>query len=484
MDLMRDPLRNRGLATSLEERGALGLRGLLPAGVRSFEVQETCAMAQLRSKSTPLEKYSFLQGVQNVDERLYYSLLTKHTKECMPLVYTPTVGAACLAWSDLYAAAPRGLYLSLEDKGRIRGILEAWPGRDKVKAIVFTDGERILGLGDLGANGMGIPVGKLALYTACAGVAPEACLPVSIDAGTNNEALRADPAYVGLRRPRERGPAYDELVEEFVVAAQAAFGPDVLLQFEDFGNANAFRLLERYQPRACTFNDDIQGTASVVLAGLIASGRLSGRALAEETFLFLGAGEAGVGIADLIALAVSKESGCSLAEARAHIWLVDSKGLVTADCAKLAHHKRPYAHAAPAGMGPPAPKERGGVLLTAVEALKPTCLIGVSAVPNTFTKEVVEAVVRHTAHCPVVMALSNPTSQAECTAEQAYTWSGGRCLFASGSPFDAVTLPDGRSFTPGQVWTPRAHPGRGAALPTPPPFKCAAALLECPAKNN
>jgi len=366
----------------------------------------------------------------------------------MPLVYTPTVGAACQAWSDIYTGVPRGIYLSLKDKGNVGAILASWPQREQVKAIVFTDGERILGLGDLGANGMGIPIGKLALYTACAGVNPGSCLPVHLDAGTNNKKLLEDPFYVGLRQARSREQDYDDLVEEFVVGAQAAFGQNVLLQFEDFGNTNAFRLLEKYQPRCCTFNDDIQGTASVVLAGIFASTRLSGRALKDETFLFLGAGEAGVGIADLIALSITKETGASMEEARSRIWLVDSKGLITsARPDKLAHHKLPYAHA------PPAPIEGdfgGDKLHEATAQLKPTMLIGVSAVPQSFTQPCIETMCQNCPAFPVVMALSNPTSQAECTASQAYEWSKGACIFASGSPFDPVTLPDGTTKVPGQ----------------------------------
>ena len=374
-------------------------------------------------------------------------------------MYTPTVGAACLAWSDLYTSAPRGIYLSLKDKGRVGEILASWPQRELIKAIVFTDGERILGLGDLGANGMGIPVGKLALYTACAGVDPAGCLPVHLDAGTNNAKLLADPFYVGLRQERDGGQAYDDLVEEFIVGAQAAFGENVLLQFEDFGNKNAFRLLERYQPRCCTFNDDIQGTASVALAGLVASGRLSGRKLQDEVFVFLGAGEAGVGIADLVALAISKETGVAVEEARKKIFLLDSRGLVTsAREDKLAHHKLPYAHAPP----PPAVGDFGSdKLLAAVEAVKPTCLIGVSAVPQSFSEKTIQALCRHTPNSPVVMALSNPTSQAECTAEQAYAYSKGACIFASGSPFDPVALPDGSMRVPGQGNNAYIFPGVG-----------------------
>ncbi|CAM9815173.1 unnamed protein product, partial [Phaeothamnion confervicola] len=307
---------------------------------------------------------------QDINETLYYALLSRFTYECMPIVYTPTVGQACQEFSHLYRQTPRGLYISIKDKGNVAKILTHWPHKD-IRAIVFTDGERILGLGDQGIDGMGIPVGKLALYTACAGVPPQACLPVTLDVGTNNPDKLSDPFYMGLKQPRLTGGAYDEFVAEFIEAAVAAYGESVMLQFEDFGNTNAFRLLHHWQDKCCTFNDDIQGTASVALAGLLASERITGVELKDHRFLFFGAGEAGVGIAELISYAIQKETGKPLAECRKHISLVDSKGLVTkAREAHLQHHKLLYAHEAPACDD----------LFTAVERLEPSVLIGVSTI--------------------------------------------------------------------------------------------------------
>ncbi|MGB7905430.1 MAG: oxaloacetate-decarboxylating malate dehydrogenase, partial [Steroidobacteraceae bacterium] len=310
---------------------------------------------------------------------------------------------------------------------------------------------RILGLGDLGANGMGIPIGKLSLYTACAGLHPWKCLPVMLDVGTNNEALLADPLYLGLRQRRITGAAYDELVEEFVVAAQEVF-PGVIVQFEDFANHNAFRLLRRYRDRVSCFNDDIQGTAAVAVAGILSALRVTGKTMSGQTFLCLGAGEAATGISDLLVNAMGEE-GIDEASARARCWMVDSKGLVVASRGDLAEHKRPYAHAhAPVSD-----------FIGAVKALRPTAIIGVGATPGTFDEAVVREMSRINER-PIIFALSNPTSKAECTAQQAYQWSDGRALYASGSPFDAVTLPDGRHFVPRQGNNSYIFPGLGLAL--------------------
>ena len=319
-----------------------------------------------------------------------------------------------------------------------------------MKIIVVSDGERILGLGDLGANGMGIPVGKLSLYTACAGVHPQLCLPVTLDVGCNNAAMQEDPFYVGLRQRRLTGEAYDALLDEFITAACEVF-PGVVIQFEDFANHNAFRLLKKYRDRICTFNDDIQGTAAVVLAGLVSALRITGGELREQRILCLGAGEAATGICDLVVAALAGE-GLAGDEARRRCWLFDSRGLVVASRTDLTGHKRPYAHAH-AGIAD---------FAAAVEALKPTAIIGVAAVGGTFTQAVIEAMVRHNQR-PIVFALSNPTSKAECTAEQAYRWSGGRALFACGSPFDPVTL-DGRVFVPRQGNNSYIFPGVGLGV--------------------
>eukprot|EP00597_Dinobryon_sp_UTEXLB2267_P008115 CAMPEP_0170088140 /NCGR_PEP_ID=MMETSP0019_2-20121128/22464_1 /TAXON_ID=98059 /ORGANISM="Dinobryon sp., Strain UTEXLB2267" /LENGTH=515 /DNA_ID=CAMNT_0010306185 /DNA_START=167 /DNA_END=1714 /DNA_ORIENTATION=+ len=419
-------------------------------------------MKQLRKKATPLDKYIHMHTIQDSDENLFYAMLVGHTQETMPFVYTPTVGQACQEWSHIYRHTPRGLYISLKDKGHIREALDNYPNQD-IDVIVFTDGERILGLGDQGANGMGIPIGKLALYTACAGIHPAKCLPVHIDVGTNRQELLEDPAYMGLKQPRDRSEAYDLLIEEFFEQCQAKYGPNVLLQFEDFGNQNAFRLLERYRQRANCFNDDIQGTAAVVLAGLIASLPLTNKQnLDQHTYLFYGAGEAGLGIAELLASAIQQQTKCTIEEARQRCWFVDSKGLLSSSRSdKLEAHKKPFAHdvnsliqgAAVTAAAPPS-------LLESVKLLKPTALVGVSAQGGAFTEEVCKEMARNCEH-PLILPLSNPTSKAECVPRDAYTWTNGKCVLFSGSPFDAVTLPDGRSFLPGQGNNAYIFPGVG-----------------------
>jgi malate dehydrogenase (oxaloacetate-decarboxylating)(NADP+) len=366
----------------------------------------------------------------------------------MPVVYTPTVGQACLEYGNIFRR-PRGIFITANDRGQVVDLLQNWPYKD-IRIIVVTDGERILGLGDLGADGMGIPVGKLSLYTACAGIHPSQTLPVTIDVGTENQTLLNDPLYIGLRQRRLRGEVYDELIEEFIVAVQQVF-PGALIQFEDFANANAFRLLQRYRDEVCCFNDDIQGTAAVTLAGLYSALRITGGKLKDQKFLFLGAGEAGIGAGDLTVSAMMAE-GMSLDEARRHIWFVDSKGLVVKSRTDLTGHKLDYAH----------DHEFLPDFLTAVEALKPTGIIGVSGKPRMFSRPVLEAM----AGCndrPIVFSLSNPTSQTECTAEEAYTWTGGRAIFASGSPFDPVTV-NGRTFVPAQGNNVYIFPGVGMGV--------------------
>lgn len=443
--ILHDPVRNKGTAYTWAEREALNLTGLLPARVHSPAEQELRVLGNIRAKHTDLDRYLYLIALQDRNETLFYRVVMNHIEEMMPLIYTPTVGKACQEFQHIYRN-PRGFYVSLQDRGRVKEIMQNWPHRE-ARIIVVTDGERILGLGDLGADGMGIPIGKLALYTACAGIHPTQCMPVMLDVGTNNETLLNDPLYNGLERRRARGAEYNELVEEFIAAANEVF-PGVLIQFEDFGNSNAFRLLEQYRDQTCAFNDDIQGTGAVAAAGLIASLRITGGKLSEQKLLFLGAGEAGIGIADVFVAALAEE-GIAAEQARKQCWFVDSKGLLTSDRETMATHKIPYAH------------EHAYIadFAEAVREIKPTAILGLSGQPATFTKDVVEAMVEINDR-PIIFALSNPTSKAECTAKQAYTWSSGRAVFASGSPFGPVKLGN-QTFVPGQGNNVYIFPGVG-----------------------
>jgi malate dehydrogenase (oxaloacetate-decarboxylating)(NADP+) len=443
--LLHNPALNKGTAFTEEERDALGLRGLLPPYVSTQEEQVLRVMENFHKKPNDLERYIHMMALQGRNETLFYRVVLDHIEEMMPIIYTPTVGQACQEYGHIFRR-PRGMFVSARDKGRIVEILRNWPGED-VRIIVVTDGERILGLGDLGASGMGIPVGKLALYTACAGVHPAQCLPVTLDVGTDNERLLNDPLYIGIRQRRLRGEAYDDFVDEFMTAVQEVF-PEVLVQFEDFANVNAFRLLDRYRERQCTFNDDIQGTGAVALAGLYSALRVTGGRLSEQTVLFLGAGEAAVGIAGLIVAAMVGE-GLSEEEARNRCWLIDSGGLVVKGRSGLAGHKLPFAHD-----HAPLPD-----LLSAIEALHPAAIIGVSGQPGAFTQPVLAAMARLNDR-PIVFALSNPTSKAECTAEEAYSGTEGRAIFASGSPFSPVTLA-GKTYVPGQGNNAYIFPGVG-----------------------
>ncbi|GAV65521.1 malic domain-containing protein/Malic_M domain-containing protein [Cephalotus follicularis] len=450
--LLRDPRHNKGLAFTEKERDAHYLRGLLPPAFMTQELQEKRLMHNLRQYKVPLQRYMAMMDLQERNEKLFYKLLVDNVEELLPVVYTPTVGEACQKYGSIFRR-PQGLYISLKEKGKILQVLKNWPER-RIQVIVVTDGERILGLGDLGCQGMGIPVGKLSLYTALGGVRPSACLPVTIDVGTNNEQLLKDEFYIGLKQKRATGQEYAELLQEFMSAVKQNYGEKVLVQqFEDFANHNAFELLAKYSSTHLVFNDDIQGTASVVLAGLIAALKLVGGTLANHKFLFLGAGEAGTGIAELIALELSRQTKAPLEETRKKIWLVDSKGLIVSSRKEsLQHFKKPWAHE----------HEPVKALVDAVKAIKPTVLIGTSGVGKTFTKDVVEAMASFNKK-PIILALSNPTSQSECTAEEAYQWSEGRAIYASGSPFDPVEYNE-KVFLPGQANNAYIFPGLGLGL--------------------
>jgi malate dehydrogenase (oxaloacetate-decarboxylating)(NADP+) len=466
--LLHDPHRNKGTAFTDTERDTLGLRGLLPPRILTLEEQEERILQNFHGLRDPLEQYIYLTGLQDRNETLFYRVLVDHLALMMPIIYTPTVGEACQTFGHIFRR-PRGLYVTSQDRGRVRQILRNWPEPD-VRIIVVTDGERILGLGDVGANGMGIPIGKLSLYSACAGVHPSGCLPITLDVGTDNTALRADPLYIGLPHPRVRGAPYAELLEEFVAAVDEVF-PGVLLQFEDFATDNALGLLARYRDRLCTFNDDVQGTAAVALAGLYSAARITGVPLSRQRILFLGAGSAATGIAGL-AVGALRAEGQSEREARDHCWFFDSSGLVVQSRGELAAHKRPYAHDHPAT----------STLLDAITALRPTALLGLSTQGGAFTAPVLQAMAEVNDR-PVIFALSNPTAKSECTAEEAYRHTGGRAVFASGSPFDPVVLGE-RRFTPGQGNNAYIFPGLGlgvlisrARRVTDPMFQAAARAL-------
>jgi malate dehydrogenase (oxaloacetate-decarboxylating)(NADP+) len=432
--LLRNPRLNKGTAFTMAERHAYGLEGLLPPAVTTIELQVARRHAEIANLENDLQKYLVLSDLQARNETLFYAVLMSDPATYMPLVYTPTVGEACQKFAHIFREA-RGIYLPITAHGRVRDILQHWPDKD-VRFIVVTDGERILGLGDLGAGGMGIPIGKLALCTACAGVPPQYCLPVVLDVGTNNQAMLDDPLYFGLRQDRVRGEEYIEFVDEFVAAVQSLY-PKCCIQWEDFANINAVPILERYRNEICTFNDDIQGTAGVALAGILASLGITRQKITDQRFLFLGAGSAGTGIAELISQAMAG-AGMDIHEARRRNALFDINGLLVTSRKDLAEFQKPFA------------QDRSPIstFVEAVKALKPTGIIGVSAVPKLFNREVIETMAALNQR-PIIFPYSNPTSRSECSAEEAYRWSDGRAIFASGSPFPPVDI-GGRRFVPNQ----------------------------------
>ena len=446
--LLHNPRLNKGTAFTEAERRAYGLEGLLPPAITNTELQVARRHVEIANLDNDLQKYLVLSDLQVRNETLFYAVLMSDPATYMPLVYTPTVGEACQKFAHIFREA-RGMYLPIGARGRLREILSNWPEKD-VRFIVVTDGERILGLGDLGAGGMGIPIGKLALYTACAGVPPQYCLPVVLDVGTNNQQLLDDPLYLGLRQNRVRGEEYTAFVEEFVAAVQALY-PKCCIQWEDFANINAVPILARYRDKICTYNDDIQGTAGIALAGIFAALRITGQEITEQRLLFLGGGSAGTGIAELISQAMALD-GMDIREARGRNALFDIKGLLVTSRTDLADFQKPFA------------QDRAPVssFVDAVKALRPTAIIGVSTVPKLFTRQVIEAMAEINER-PIIFPYSNPTSRSECTAEEAYRWSGGRAVFASGSPFPPVELA-GRKFVPGQGNNVYIFPAMGMAV--------------------
>ena len=445
--LLNDPVQNKSTAFTQEERAHYGLQGLLPYGVTDIHIQQQRVLSNLRNKSSNIEKYIYLNGLLERNQRLFYRTLINHIGEIMPLIYTPTVGEACVKLSHIFRK-PQGFYLTPEDRGQILSRLKNWPETD-VRVIVVTDGERILGLGDLGANGMGIPIGKISLYVACAGIDPSQCMPVMLDVGTDNQILREDPLYLGYPHPRLTGKDYLSLIDEFVEAVQQRF-PDALIQFEDFSSRNAFTLLDRYSESTRCFNDDIQGTAAVTLAGIYASCRITHKSFADLKIMLLGTGSAATGVAELL-IPAFKAAGLSEAEACSRINFIDRQGLVTTNHALIKPRIRPFIKNLPATD-----------FVGAISAVQPDVLIGATGTAGAFT----EAVIREIAHCqerPVIIALSNPTSHTECTAEQAYQWSEGRAIFASGSPFAPVTLGE-KTYHPAQGNNVYIYPGIGLGV--------------------
>ncbi len=442
--VLRNGAVNKSTAFTREERETLGLRGLLPHCACDQDTQLSRVLKNLRRKEFDIERYIFLAALQGRNERLYYRTVIENIEEILPLIYTPTVGQACKEFAHIFRQ-PKGFYITPDDKGEIRHILDNWPD-DDVRVIVITDGQRVLGLGDLGANGMGIPIGKLALYVACAGIQPSQCLPVMFDVGTNNEELLEDPLYLGYPHKRLEGEGYFELMAEFIEAVQDKF-PAALVQFEDFLTPNAYSLLNSYRDKVLSFNDDIQGTAAVTLSGVYASTRISGHDFKDLRIMFLGAGSAATGIGDLM-VAAFMEEGLSAEEARGRLWFVDQYGLLNKNRDDLMAHNLPYAH-----------DYEDLDFISAIKDIKPHVLIGATGAPGTFTQDVVEAMTELNDH-PAIFALSNPTSRAECTAAQAYEWSKGKAVFTSGSPFDPVVY-DGKKLKPGQGNNAYIFPGIG-----------------------
>ena len=456
-ELLANPLTNKGTAFSADERADLHLEGLVPPAVCTIDQQLERVYESFRAKQTPLERYIYLASLQDRNETLFFRLVQDHLDEMMPVLYTPVVGEACQQFSHIYRR-PRGLYISYEQRDAIAAILGNHATPPAI--IVVTDGERILGLGDQGVGGMGIPIGKLCLYTACAGIPPERTLPIMLDVGTDNPELLADPMYLGMRHRRVRGAAYQAFVDRFVEAVMQTW-PDAVLQWEDFLKGNAIAQLVRFRDRLCTFNDDIQGTAATVIAGVYAAMRITRQSMRDQRVVIAGAGASAQGIADLF-VAAMRDEGQSAADARARIATVDSRGLVTQDRPDLEEFKAMYARPV-AELAGFACRDRAHVTLEeTIRNLRPTILIGTSATPGLFTRAIIEAMATLNER-PIVLPLSNPTSKSECTADEAVRWSSGRAIVATGSPFDPV-VHEGRTYRIGQGNNALVFPGVGLGL--------------------
>jgi malate dehydrogenase (oxaloacetate-decarboxylating)(NADP+) len=448
IDLLEDASLNKSTAFTEGEKEALGLVGLVPDVTETEDMQLQRVLLQLGQKPTDLERYIYLINLLDHNETLFYRTVMSDPARFLPIVYDPTIGEACLKFGHIYRQ-PRGMYLSMTRRGRIKEVLKNWPQKD-IRFICVTDGGRILGLGDLGANGMGIPIGKLQLYTACAGVPPQYLLPMYLDAGTNNEQYLHDPLYLGMRKTRPRTEDLYSFVDEFMEAVQEVF-PTCCVHFEDWTGVDAVHLLQRYRDKYCVYNDDVQGTAGIVLAGMINAAKVKGTKLSDEKYLFLGAGSAGIGLADLLCSAMVQE-GLALKDAQRRVYMFDINGLLETTRTDLVDFQKPYAHKH-------APTRD---FVAAIESIKPTTIIGVSTVGGTFTQKVIEAVSRINER-PVILALSNPTEHAECTPEQAYTWSNGKAIYAAGVQFPPVHF-KGQIFLPGQANNFYIFPAIGMAV--------------------
>lgn len=456
--ILDDPLLNKSSAFPEAERRELGLLGLLPLHISTIDEQLTRVYENYRRKDNDIERYIFLTALQDRNEILFYRLLQEHVTEMMPIIYTPTVGEGCRQYSHVFRR-PRGLYISYPYRHEILSLLNNAPAND-TEVIVVTDGERILGLGDLGVGGMGIPVGKLSLYTLCAGIHPAKTLPILLDVGTDNQELLSDPLYLGWRHERVRGKDYEDFIEAFVAAIQVKF-PNVLLQWEDFSKHNAPRILERYRNRLCTFNDDIQGTGAVTVAGLLAATKLIGETLSEQRIVILGAGSAAIGICDQIAAAMMIE-GTNEAEARAKLWLVDSQGLVHTGRTKLETFKQTYAQAIDGNVDWKLDGSSPN-FSQVTKKVQPTILIGTSAQPGAFSEEIVREMAKHVDR-PVIFPLSNPTSKSEATPTDIFSWTGGRAIVATGSPFPPLMVTDRGLIRIGQCNNSFIFPGVGLGV--------------------
>jgi malate dehydrogenase (oxaloacetate-decarboxylating)(NADP+) len=448
IDVLRDPALNKSTAYTEAERQALGIVGLVPDVTESEDLQLRRVLQQLGHKASDLDRYIYLTNLLDHDETLFYRTIMSDPVRFLPIVYDPTIGEACLKFGHIYRQ-PRGMYLSITRRGKVREILRNWPQQD-VRFICVTDGGRILGLGDLGANGAGIPIGKLQLYTACAGVPPQYLLPMYLDAGTNNEQYLHDPLYLGMRKTRPPTEELYSFVDEFMEAVQEVF-PKCCVHFEDWTGTDAVHLLQRYRDKYCVYNDDVQGTAGITLAGMINAAKLKGTKLKDEKYLFLGAGSAGIGLANLLCSALVGQ-GMTLKEAQSRVYMFDVNGLLETTRKDLVDFQKPYAHQH-------APTHD---FVAAIESIKPTTIIGVSTIGGAFTQKVVESMARINPR-PVILALSNPTEHAECTPEQAYTWSKGKAIYAAGVQFPPVHY-NGQTFLPGQANNFYIFPAVGMAI--------------------